>query len=91
MILDQKIFIKVASSTENFAMQNKSKWDNQDIYIVLGEDNVTPEYTETVLDDAFIIFSNRLPSSIDRGVLVGAVYVAPVQEVAKLGLKVWTE
>lgn len=90
MTLTQPVFIRAATAAQNFAMQNKAKWDDMDIYVVIGEDNTTPAYSDAVKEDAFILRSNSFSSSMERGSIVGAVYVAPVQGNAILGIKVWT-
>jgi hypothetical protein len=90
MTLDKPEFVKVATSLQNFAIQNKSPQNNKDIYLVYGEENIIPPYNENTFKDAFIIRSIDEPSSIMRSEIPGAVYVAPVSSFAILGIKVWT-
>lgn len=91
MTLDIKQFVKIATSLQNFALQNKTKQNEKDIYVVFGNDDVTPEYNSITLADAFILRSNKEPMSMSRGDIPGAVYIAPADSFAHIGLKVWTE
>ncbi len=91
MRLTEKVFVKVASSTENIALQNKTKQLGHDVYVVAGDDNTVPVYDDATLEDAFEIIPNN---GITRGELPlesGAIYIAPKKDFASIGITVWTE